>query len=152
MKTKRVRVDVKTQIALAAAISVAAMGASADSTSATGVTSVERVVHSIAMTTDYSPKIEVAGNKWGKLSTRSQGGDAKQWASQSNSSGYKWGTATSNGEPAMPTSDSKASWAGANGAVVQGYKWGVRSDTDQAGYKWGVRSDADQAGYKWGVR
>ena len=151
MKMKKIGVDVKTQIAMAAALSMAASGAFADT--ATGVTAVERVAHSIAMSANYSPNVTVAGNKWGKLSTKAQGGDAKQWASHSEQAGYKWGSEIQNESSSeRKASGAEAEWASTGGAVVQGYKWGVRNDANQAGYKWGVRNGADQAGYKWGVR
>ncbi len=143
MNMKKNRVGVNTQKSLlAAALVIAASGTLADSAQQTGVTAVERVVHSIASGSDYTQRATLSGNKWGKLELNTHGGDAKDWAATVENSGYKWNSAPAKSviaEDRGVTATSGSNWANTSEASVKGYKWGVRNDADQAGYKWGVR-------------
>ena len=136
------RDGIKTHIGLIAiTASLAASGAFADSSSQTGVTSVERVAHSIALEESYSGHVSAAGNKWGTLAAGSHASDAKHWARIPEKSGFKWNTApfSSEADEASDVISAESKWTNTSDAAVQGYKWGVRNDADQTGYKWGVR-------------
>jgi hypothetical protein len=108
------------------------------------------VSHILATETSYSSNTG-QGFKWTREVQDSRPSVA--WGPAENQrSGFKWT------EDENKHDDSPVVSNGSNALTLMsfprqaGFKWGIRTHSDQSGFKWGIRSQYDQAGFKWGIR
>ena len=126
-----------------AAISLltASVGVFADANSATRERS-DLSVRAVVAQSIAKKQIGISGFKWDAAESRQANRtlSAKSQDARSTSA-FRWASVES-------PDDNSVNYV----AKTQGFRWGIRSTSEQQGFRWGIRSASEQQGFRWGIR